>query len=165
MAVRLGKVMREGNWSLPNHRIHRLLATRAWFNEVDFTNPGITLTPEQRAEAVRLKELWLDIRAQEVSLVLRQKGVDMRIGLDIASIALKKQAETIILVAGDSDFVPAAKLARREGMEFILDPLWHQVNDDLLEHIDGLQSGLPKPCDQASVNQQSAHDSADQGDE
>ncbi len=48
-------------------------------------------------------------------------------------------------VAGDSDFVPAAKLARREGIEFILDPLWQQVNADLFEHIDGLQSGLKKP--------------------
>jgi len=26
----------------------------------------------------------------------------------------------IILIAGDSDFVPASKLARREGIEFIL---------------------------------------------
>ena len=47
--------------------------------------------------------------------------------------------------AGDSDFVPAAKMARREGIEFILDPLWQEVNADLFEHIDGLQSGLPKP--------------------
>ncbi|MCB1946992.1 MAG: NYN domain-containing protein [Thauera sp.] len=70
----------------------------------------------------------------------------MRIGLDIASLTLKKQADTIILVAGDSDFVPAAKLARREGMEFILDPLWQQVNEDLFEHIDGLQSGLKRPA-------------------
>ena len=54
----------------------------------------------------------------------RQKGVDMRIGLDIASITLKRQAGIIVLVAGDSDFVPAAKLARHEGMQFILDPLW-----------------------------------------
>jgi uncharacterized LabA/DUF88 family protein len=48
-------------------------------------------------------------------------------------------------VAGDSDFVPAAKLARREGMEFILDPLWQNVNVDLFEHIDALQSGLARP--------------------
>jgi len=75
----------------------------------------------------------------------RQKAVDMRIGLDIASIALKRQASIIILVAGDSDFVPAAKLARREGITFVLDPLWHQVNKNLHEHIDGLYSGFPKP--------------------
>ncbi len=69
----------------------------------------------------------------------------MRIGVDIASIALKRQARTIVLVSGDSDFVPAAKLARREGVEIILDPLWQSVNEDLYEHIDGLQSGLPRP--------------------
>ncbi len=75
----------------------------------------------------------------------RQKGVDMRIGLDIASITFKKQANIIVLVSGDSDFVSAAKLARREGVTFILDPLWRSVSQDLLEHIDGLRSGLPNP--------------------
>lgn len=76
---------------------------------------------------------------------IRQKGVDMRIGLDIASLTLKGQVDTIILVAGDADFVPAAKLARREGVQFVLDPLWQRVPADLNEHIDGLTSGFPKP--------------------
>ena len=75
----------------------------------------------------------------------RQKAVDMRIGLDIAAITLKQQAETIVLVAGDSDFVPAAKLARREGVKIILDPLWQSVAPGLFEHIDGLFSGFPNP--------------------
>ena len=76
---------------------------------------------------------------------LRQKGVDMRIGLDMASITLKRQANVIVLVAGDADFVPAAKLARREGVLFTLDPLWQNVSDDLLEHIDSLKSGFYDP--------------------
>lgn len=80
-------------------------------------------------------------------LDLRQKGVDMRIGLDIASVALKRLASTIILIAGDADFVPAAKLARREGIQIILDPLWQKVSDDLFEHIDGLQTVLARPGD------------------
>ncbi len=69
-----------------------------------------------------------------------QKGVDMKIGVDIASLAYKKQVDQIVLIAGDSDFVPAAKLARREGIDFILDPMGQKVRDDLFEHIDGLQS-------------------------
>ena len=73
------------------------------------------------------------------------KGVDIRIGLDIATITLKKQADTIVLVSGDSDFVPAAKLARRDGVTFILDPLWQNVSPDLLEHIDRLRSGFNRP--------------------
>ena len=79
---------------------------------------------------------------------LRQKGVDMRIGLDIASITLKRQADIIILVSGDADFVPAAKMARREGVKFVLDPLWHHISDDLEEHIDQLRSGFSKPTGQ-----------------
>lgn len=72
--------------------------------------------------------------------VADQKGVDMKIGIDITSIALKKQADQIILISGDSDFVPAAKTARREGIDFILDPMWAQIKDELDEHVDGLMS-------------------------
>lgn len=56
-----------------------------------------------------------------------QKGVDMKIGIDIASLAYKKQVDQLVLISGDSDFVPAAKLARREGIDFILDPLWSNI--------------------------------------
>lgn len=73
-----------------------------------------------------------------------QKGVDMRIGVDIASMAFKHQVDQMILIAGDSDFVPAAKLARREGVDFILDPMWQGVKEDLFEHIDGLKSQWKK---------------------
>ena len=48
----------------------------------------------------------------------------------------------MILVAGDSDFVPAAKLARREGIDFILDPMGNHIHSDLNEHIDGIQQLL-----------------------
>ena len=71
--------------------------------------------------------------------------VDMRIGLDIATITLNRQADVIVLVSGDSDFVSAAKLARRNGATFILDPLWQNVSPDLIEHIDGLRSGFYRP--------------------
>ena len=91
-----------------------------------------------------------ELRDEDFTPALQQKGVDMRIGLDIASITLKQQADTIILVSGDSDFVPAAKLARREGIIFILDPLWQKVSSDLLEHIDVLRSGFYNPGSRAS---------------
>lgn len=117
-AVRLGEVRKERNWILKEEPQKKLLNAKIPVNDLtdeDFT-PG-----------------------------LRQKAVDMRIGLDIASITLKKQASTIILVAGDADFVPAAKLARREGVKIYLDPLWRTVSADLYEHIDGVHSGFPNP--------------------
>lgn len=79
-----------------------------------------------------------DLTESDFFLNTKQKGVDMRIGLDIASMAYKKQVSKIILIAGDSDFVPAAKLARREGIDFVLNPMGANINQDLREHIDGL---------------------------
>lgn len=87
-----------------------------------------------------------DLTDRDVKYDVRQKGVDMRIGLDIASLAYKKLVDQIILIAGDSDFVPAAKLARREGIDFLLDPMWASIRDDLHEHIDGLCSVFPRPA-------------------
>ncbi len=60
----------------------------------------------------------------------------MRVGLDIASPTLKKQVEVIVLVTGDSDFVPAMKFARREGAQLFLVALGHHVVDEMLEHAD-----------------------------
>ncbi len=149
VALRLGKVNRVGGWTVTGSRMQKLLASKAMLAGLDLDHPLADGTVNLSAEAVaalrKLNAQWQAIEAHQVALDLRQKGVDMRIGLDIASLTLKRLAKTIVLIAGDSDFVPAAKLARREGMQFILDPLWQRVNDDLFEHIDGLQSGLPKP--------------------
>ena len=68
----------------------------------------------------------------------------MRLGIDIASVAFKKQVNQIVLISGDADFVPAAKLARREGIDFILDPMWAPIRPQLYEHIDGLRSVCQK---------------------
>lgn len=81
-----------------------------------------------------------DLTEKDVYYDIAQKGVDIRIGLDIASLAYKKLVNRIILVSGDSDFVSAAKLARREGIDVILDPMWQKIDDKLFEHIDGLKS-------------------------
>ncbi len=77
---------------------------------------------------------------QSFTLNIIQKGVDMKLGVDIASVAYKRQVNKIFLIAGDSDFVPAAKLARREGIDFVLDPMGSPIADDLKEHIDGIVS-------------------------
>lgn len=149
MALRLGKVIREGDWSPPATKVRKILPTQKLLSQIDLGEAKETGKVSLNAQQIDLLEMmqrrWADIDEHEILLRLKQKGVDMRIGVDIASIALKRQADTIVLVAGDSDFVPAAKLARREGVDFILDPMWQGVNDDLYEHIDGLHSGLRKP--------------------
>lgn len=92
------------------------------------------------------------LQDNEVIINTRQKGVDMRIGIDITTLSLKKQVTQIVLIAGDSDFVPAAKLARREGVDFILDPIHKNIPDKLNEHIDGLRSTYPKKNSQHHID-------------
>ncbi len=154
VALRLGKVNRDHDWAIKPELTRKLLRHRSALQvltriQTTGTPVGaaatLTLSADELQALNGLKASWDALDASSVSLGLRQKGVDMRIGIDIAALALKKQADTVVLVAGDSDFVPAAKLARREGIDFTLDPLWQQVNADLFEHIDGLYSGFSKP--------------------
>lgn len=69
-------------------------------------------------------------------LDLSQKGVDMRVGMDMARLALRDMVRTIVVVTGDSDFVPAFKYVRREGVKVILDPLGQNVRPELKHHAD-----------------------------
>lgn len=170
-ALRLGKVNREHDWTINPKFTRRILRNLKALDILDrlgtrmaetdpTARPTLDITPSEHCELITLRDAWQCLDGTSVALGLRQKGVDMRIGIDIASIALKKQANTMILVSGDSDFVPAAKLARREGIDFILDPLWQRINADLFEHIDGLQSGLSRPGHPQAPSKRARHASA-----
>lgn len=112
-ALRLGSLQEFGEWQLKKETLKNLLNNT--------------------------KQIQ-DLTDEDFSYQVKQKSVDMKIGVDITSVAYKKQVERMILIAGDADFVPAAKLARREGIDFILDPMWRNPRPDLFEHIDGLIS-------------------------
>jgi uncharacterized LabA/DUF88 family protein len=121
----------------------RKLALR--FGKLDELNPIWKLSGQKLKDLCNGRITVSDLKENDVTLDIRQKGVDMKIGLDISSISFKKQVDQIVLIAGDSDFVPAAKMARREGIDFILDPMWLKIKDDLFEHIDGLRSQVDNP--------------------
>lgn len=52
--------------------------------------------------------------------VFDQKGVDMRIGLDIATFAKSRAVDRIALITNDTDCVPAMKHARIAGLQVVL---------------------------------------------
>ena len=49
-----------------------------------------------------------------------QKGVDMRIGLDIANYAKTRAVDRIVLLTGDTDCIPAMKYGRIAGLQVAL---------------------------------------------
>lgn len=121
---------------------HRKFALR--LGKLSDTQACYNLRPTVTKKLCRGKLTWADLTENDFAIQVDQKGVDMKIGLDIASLSYKKQVEQIVLISGDSDFVSAAKLARREGIDFVLDPLGAPIKPDLFEHIDGLRT-----CDKA----------------
>ncbi len=110
-------------------RLGELKDTRKWYIRANHTK-----------DLISGKIKISDLKEDDVFYEMRQKSIDMKIGVDIASLALKRFVDKIVLISGDSDFVPAAKLARREGIDFVLDPMGANVHDSLFEHIDGLHS-------------------------
>lgn len=74
--------------------------------------------------------------AKDLAPDIQQKGVDLRIGLDVALLSIKRIVDTIVLVTGDADMVPAMKFARREGLRVYLDTMGHGVRPLLTEHAD-----------------------------
>nr|WP_298716900.1 NYN domain-containing protein [uncultured Steroidobacter sp.] len=112
VALRLGELAEDSRWIIRPESLRRLLK----------------------------KEITLDdLTEDDVRYNVTQKGVDIKFGIDIASLVYKRLVERIVLITGDSDFVPAAKLARREGLDVVLDPLWNHIAHSLHEHIDGLK--------------------------
>ena len=105
-AVRLGEVRFHG-WSVKQHR----------------------LNPKNPDTSIQLD-------SNDLVPNVQQKGVDMRIGLDISSLTLKNQVDIIVLVTGDSDFIPVLKFARREGKQVLLITLGHSIRPEIYAHTD-----------------------------
>ncbi|TPG81366.1 NYN domain-containing protein [Pseudomonas arsenicoxydans] len=112
-ALRLGELGKNGEWQLNTHSLKALLNG-------------------QRE--------WCDLTNDDFHYRVEQKIVDTKLGMDITVLALEKLVDVIVLMAGDSDFVPAAKLARMKGIDFVLDPMWANTTESLSEHVDGVRS-------------------------
>lgn len=76
------------------------------------------------------------LTAADLAPNIQQKGVDMRIGLDIAALALKRIVYGVVLISGDADMLPAMKFARREGLRVFLHTLGEGASKDLKAHAD-----------------------------
>jgi len=74
--------------------------------------------------------------ASDLKLSVEQKQVDLKIGLDVAWLSSKRIVDKILLITGDSDFIPAMKHARREGLQVLLDYMGNSIKKELLEHVD-----------------------------
>lgn len=77
-----------------------------------------------------------NISGKDLQIKVTQKGVDLKIGLDIAWIAMKNIVDKILIITGDSDLIPAMKFARKEGLTVCLETLGEGVKRGMIEHSD-----------------------------
>jgi uncharacterized LabA/DUF88 family protein len=124
------------------HSMTRLIRELSLKNNVAYRSgelsfDGWAIKRNSATEIIRTGRVLVpdDFRAD-----LKQKGVDIKIGLDVAWLASKRIVDRIILVTGDSDFIPPMKFARREGVQVILVTLGHPVKQDLLVHADEVRT-------------------------
>ncbi|PIN77608.1 NYN domain-containing protein [Candidatus Woesearchaeota archaeon CG10_big_fil_rev_8_21_14_0_10_34_12] len=66
----------------------------------------------------------------------KQKMIDVLMSLDTANISYEKQVQHIILIAGDSDFIPAIKKAKDCGIITHLFYNPSSVHNEILDEID-----------------------------
>lgn len=100
VALRLGKLKKHG-WTIKPSKIENIIKNI-------------------RVEKNNFLIKFDDLVEEDFILNLKQSGIDMKIAVDIASLSYKNLVDKIVLISGDSDFVPASKIARREGIDFIL---------------------------------------------
>jgi uncharacterized LabA/DUF88 family protein len=102
-----------------------------YYNSLPYKRP--TPTPEESARFAQAQKFHTALRAlprfevREGMLVYRgsddkgrpiyvQKGVDILFGVDLVLLSAKQQISHAILIAGDSDFIPAIQVAKNEGV-------------------------------------------------
>jgi len=77
-------------------------------------------------------------KLQFIGGIFKQKMIDVLMSLDIATMSYEKQIQHAIIIAGDSDFVPAIKKAKDYGI--IVHLYYHpsSVHNELLDEVDEL---------------------------
>lgn len=107
--------------------------------------PELTRDDEERLERKKiffnkLKKLpRFEVKFGRITLLdgkFKQKGVDVLMSLDIVDKCFEKQIQHVILVAGDSDFIPAIRKAKDYGAIVHLFCSKNKLNRELLYEID-----------------------------
>jgi len=120
VALRKGQLKFKG-WKLTREMINKIKA-------------GIKLSESEIEEARGGRKLKL-LQSADFAPVFKQKGVDMKIGLDIAWLSTASIVYKIVLLTADNDFVPAMKFARREGVHVAVTVI-EDLSSEMKQHAD-----------------------------
>lgn len=87
-----------------------------------------------------IRSKGFDVKVFKRNIFNKEKGLDMRMGLDIGRLVLTtKPAETIAIVAGDADFIQVVDEAHGEGWKLEV-WYWSNAAGDLRKAVDRFES-------------------------
>lgn len=74
--------------------------------------------------------------AEDLVINLSKKQLEIKIGMDVASLCAKRRIGKLVLMTGDSGFAPAIKLARKEGLTVYLVYFDQNTHEELKGYCD-----------------------------
>ncbi len=103
-------------------------ANRKWIAQL--TNAGVKVI---KAGHLRVRESNTCIHCGKKTLVLQEKGVDVRVATDLVLLAAAKE-RTVSLASSDSDLAPSLEAAKRLGLEITYLCHAEQLNRSVATH-------------------------------
>jgi len=108
---------------------------------------SVTPTPEERKRFAAMDKFIFNLKKlprfqfrqgklQKIGTEFKQKRVDIWMAVDLVRMSSNRQIEKALLVAGDSDLVPAIEAARDEGVVVVLFYSPNSRHDELLQACD-----------------------------
>lgn len=107
------------------------------------------LTEDAMADLLGKRITVDDLADEDFTPDIAPRGLELRMGVDLATLAYKKHVQQVVLLTGDGAFSSAAELLRHEGIDVVLDPMWQNIPEELFTYIDGLRSTCP-PAERAA---------------
>ncbi len=137
----------DGTVKLPiSGRSHTFVADDLWLRTLSHKNlfavrQGVLkfrgYVPRKRRNPTPMTAEVAPLTDEDFKPTFEQKGVDMRIGLDVAAYSANRAVDRIVLVSADTDCVPALKYGRKAGMQAVLiQPEKIHLAPELLVHAD-----------------------------
>lgn len=101
---------------------------RRWI--ADLTNQGITIV---KAGLLKVRESNACVHCGKRTMVLQEKGVDVRMATEMVMAAVHDGAKAIVVMSSDADMIPALEVVRKAGTKVIYLCFDEEENEALME--------------------------------
>jgi uncharacterized LabA/DUF88 family protein len=120
--------IRQPEYEIPE-KLHNKIAQiqeshRRWIAEL--TNQGIRIV---KAGLLKVRESSACVHCGKRTLLLQEKGVDVRMASEMVVAAVHDDAKTIVVLSSDADMIPALEIVRRAGTRVIYLCFEDEVNN------------------------------------